>query len=146
VVKGPRPKLPDAIFDKLNPVVQKKLKKLNAFEYLDEESTREGVTFEEEPQTNEVGDCYQGEWKVKGRNVRLREGKGVQVFKDGSLHEGFWKRDMIQGRGRAIFEDGSVYTGQWKGAKRNGSGIYQAADGTRYDGEWLRDTEHGTGK
>jgi len=50
---------------------------------------------------------YVGQWSADG----LREGKGVQMWKDGSKFEGFFKNDMAFGFGRLIHGDGDYYLG-----------------------------------
>ena len=52
---------------------------------------------------------YHGEWTREG----LREGKGVQIWKDGSKYEGYWKDDQANGVGRLIHTDGDCYYGEW---------------------------------
>jgi hypothetical protein len=41
----------------------------------------------------------------------IREGKGKQIFKDGSIYEGWFKQDKAEGRGRLIHADGDIYEG-----------------------------------
>ena len=45
------------------------------------------------------------------RMTQEREGKGVQIWSDGSRYEGFWLKDKANGRGRLIHADGDVYEG-----------------------------------
>lgn len=51
---------------------------------------------------------YTGEWH-KTKNVR--QGRGVQIWPDGSMYEGYWKDNKAHGRGRLIHSDGDVYDG-----------------------------------
>lgn len=83
---------------------------------------------------------YQGEWV---NNVR--DGRGYQIWPDGSLYEGFWKNNKANGRGRLIHADGDVYEGEWKDDKAHGYGVYMHADGARYEGYWSEDKQHGRG-
>lgn len=85
---------------------------------------------------------YQGEWIV-GSDVR--DGRGFQIWPDGSLYEGYWRNNKANGRGRLIHADGDVYEGEWKDDKADGLGVYSHADGARYEGNWLEDKQHGKG-
>ena len=62
------------------------------------------------------GAVYHGEWTKDG----LREGKGIQLWKDGSKYIGYWKNDLANGFGRLIHGDGDVYEGHWKNDKAHG--------------------------
>ena len=77
------------------------------------------------------GANYDGEWNVE---TGMREGRGYQIWLDGSLYEGYWKNDKANGRGRLIHADGDVYEGDWKDDKAHGYGIYIHNDGKRYEG------------
>jgi hypothetical protein len=83
---------------------------------------------------------YQGEWVDT-----IRDGRGYQIWPDGSLYEGFWKNNKANGRGRLIHADGDVYEGEWKDDKAHGYGVYMHADGARYEGYWSEDKQHGRG-
>jgi hypothetical protein len=83
---------------------------------------------------------YQGEWVAD-----VRDGRGYQIWPDGSLYEGFWKNNKANGRGRLIHADGDVYEGEWKDDKAHGYGVYMHADGARYEGYWSEDKQHGRG-
>ena len=63
--------------------------------------------------TMENGAKYEGEWRVIGNGEDVREGRGKQVWADGSLYEGYWKNDKANGHGRLIHADGDVYQGEW---------------------------------
>lgn len=54
------------------------------------------------------GASYLGQWLV-GTNIR--EGKGVQIWPDGSLYEGYWRADKANGYGRLMHKDGDIYWG-----------------------------------
>ena len=83
----------------------------------------------------ENGAEYEGQWDKQGR----KDGRGVQVWVDGSLYEGYWKNDKANGRGRLIHADGDVYNGEWKDDKAHGYGVYNHTDGARYEGQWFED-------
>lgn len=53
-----------------------------------------------------------------------REGRGRQIWPDGSFYEGFWRNDKANGKGRLIHADGDVYEGDWINDKAEGQGIY----------------------
>ena len=55
------------------------------------------------------GAIYHGQWTEDG----LREGKGTQIWIDGSKYVGYWKNDHANGKGRLIHADGDVYEGLW---------------------------------
>lgn len=79
---------------------------------------------------------YKGEWNV---SENTKDGRGAQVWKDGSRYEGMWKNDMANGRGRLIHADGDIYEGEWLNDKAHGRGKYIHVDGAMYDGEWRDD-------
>ena len=76
---------------------------------------------------------YEGEWIV-GRDIR--QGKGMQIWPDGSMYEGWWKDNKASGKGRLIHADGDVYDGEWLDDKAHGYGIYYQLDGAKYEGYW----------
>ena len=59
----------------------------------------------------------------------FRDGRGKQIWPDGSLYEGFWKNDKANGKGRLIHSDGDVYEGDWVNDKAEGTGVYTHMDG-----------------
>ena len=68
---------------------------------------------------------------ISFRNIKenIREGRGKQIWPDGSLYEGFWRNDKANGKGRLIHSDGDVYEGDWVSDKAEGYGIYTHMDG-----------------
>ena len=50
---------------------------------------------------------YEGEWNENNH----RQGKGKQIWSDGSVYEGYWLNDAAHFRGRLIHSDGDVYEG-----------------------------------
>lgn len=74
-------------------------------------------------------DCYIGEQVDK-----LRHGRGIQVWEDGSFYEGYWYNNVVHGYGRLIQPDGSYYIGQWNQGITDGKGQYHLPNGTVYDG------------
>lgn len=90
--------------------------------------------------TSESGRCYLFNIelivKIYFRNpfTNQREGRGKQVWPDGSFYEGFWLNDQANGRGRLIHADGDVYEGDWSHDKADGFGRYTHMDGAMYIG------------
>ena len=89
----------------------------------------------------ENGSVYAGEWNLQNE----RHGRGSQMWKDGSVYDGFWLHDKSNGKGRMIHSNGDVYEGEWQDDKAHGSGIYIHADGAKYEGRWANDKQHGEG-
>lgn len=85
---------------------------------------------------------YQGEWN---KRTNMKDGRGIQIWPDGSRYDGYWKNDVAQGHGRLIHVKGDVYEGQWKDDKADGFGIYTHSNGNRYVGDWKDDKQHGKG-
>lgn len=85
---------------------------------------------------------YEGEWT---RGSETRQGKGKQIWPDGSMYEGYWINNKANGKGRLIHADGDVYDGEWKDDKAHGYGVYCHLDGAQYEGEWKNDKQHGDG-
>ncbi len=54
------------------------------------------------------GTHYEGEWIA---DTKTREGRGVQIWPDGSRYEGYFKQGLCQGFGRLIHADGDSYEG-----------------------------------
>ena len=90
----------------------------------------------------ETGAQYEGQFK---KGTDLREGRGKQIWADGSIYEGYWADSKANGRGRLIHADGDIYEGDWKNDKADGFGIYRHLDGARYEGYWHDDRQHGQG-
>lgn len=87
------------------------------------------------PQELDNGATYEGEWDAYGH----KDGRGVQIWADCSVYEGYWENDKANGRGRLIHADGDVYNGEWKDDKAHGYGMYFHTDGARYEGDWFED-------
>ena len=51
---------------------------------------------------------FEGEWI---QNKMIRQGRGKQIWPDGSMYEGWWKDNKANGKGRLIHADGDVYDG-----------------------------------
>lgn len=71
--------------------------------------------------TLDDGSIYQGEWDEK---TNLKDGKGIQIWPDGSRYDGLWVDDQAEGYGRLISVSSQVvYEGYWKGDKKQGTGL-----------------------
>jgi hypothetical protein len=90
----------------------------------------------------ENGAVYQGEWLV---DENQKDGRGVQIWPDGSRYDGFWRDGMANGYGRLVHAEGDVYEGEWTEDKANGYGVYTHFNGSRYEGQWFQDKQHGFG-
>ena len=65
-------------------------------------------------------------------NTQIREGRGTQVWVDGSFYEGWWKDNKANGKGRLIHADGDIYDGIWMDYNAHGFGTYTHTDGAKY--------------
>jgi hypothetical protein len=84
---------------------------------------------------------YKGNWKND-----LPDGRGCEVWKNGSKYEGEYLKGLRTGKGIFIWPDGSRYEGQFKNNKIEGIGSYWTPDGKNYKGEWKNNMMHGRGK
>ncbi len=62
---------------------------------------------------------YEGQW-INAKNIR--SGKGLQIWKDGSIYEGWWENNKANGRGRLIHAECDIYEGNWLDDKADGYG------------------------
>ena len=85
---------------------------------------------------------YIGQWNIK---TKQKEGKGCQLWQDGSKYEGYWRNNMANGQGRLVHCNGDIYEGHWKDDKASGPGKCLHADGSWYTGMWQNDVKHGQG-
>jgi hypothetical protein len=76
-------------------------RKIGEYVY-DEEERKQKPAFKDvvkrPPYVFDNNAIYIGEWSLDG----LRQGKGMQMWSDGSIYEGFWEKDMANGKGRLI--------------------------------------------
>lgn len=155
-----------------NEVVEQMYSQLGPFDY----NMAKNVPFDGEVQTNsqnfphlnnstqtsqmkgwrtlEGGAKYNGEWDI---NRGVRQGKGTQIWPDGSRYDGYWMNDRANGPGRLIHAEGDVYQGDWVDDKAHGWGQYISAvklnnmpygqlDCSTYEGYWQNDKQHGRGR
>jgi len=84
-----------------------------------------------------------GPYIIRNIESNLKDGKGVQIWPDGSLYEGYWKFGQPNGYGRMFHADGDVYIGYFLDGKAEGKGKYIHADQSTYDGNWHNDKYDG---
>ena len=122
--------------DHSNPATRETEERLGPFIFDQEQnSPRDAELVTRGPYELDNGSIYHGQWTKEG----LREGKGIQIWKDGSKYEGYWKNDQANGLGRLIHADGDCYQGEWLNDKAHGRGTYEHIDGAKYIGEWKED-------
>lgn len=86
---------------------------------------------------------FYGEW---ANDSKLRYGRGIQIWLDGSKYEGYWKNDKANFKGKLTHADGDIYEGGWLDDKAEGYGVYTHTDGAKYLGYWKNDKQEGKGK
>ena len=102
------------------PRVNALLKQLGNFDY--GQPPEDGIPREKKPLILlENGAKYEGEWL---KDTEIRDGRGVQIWSDGSRYEGYWRNNRANGRGRLIHADGDIYEGEWLDDKAHGFGKY----------------------
>ena len=117
----------------LNKMDKNLLKSLNAFEKLDQYHCVEsngamfvgeaikhgiGILFDKDPTTNQTL-TYKGEFKYD-----MRDGTGQQIYKDGTVYNGNWKKDKPHGFGILLFPDGKQkYEGNFENGFSQGWGM-----------------------
>jgi len=123
-----------------SPAIASAIAAMGSFVY--DSDLRDGVSVSRRPPFElEKGSIYTGEWNSMGQ----RHGRGIQVWVDGSLYEGYWSNDKASGKGRLFHADGDVYEGEWRDDKAHGLGTYTHSDGASYKGGWDQDKQHGFG-
>jgi len=78
------------------------------------------------------GNTYEGQWKGDEKN-----GKGTEVWPDGSCYVGDFTANLRHGIGRYKTGVGAVYDGHFEEDKMHGYGHYTFVDGHTYQGEWV---------
>lgn len=129
-----------AIAKYANDHVKNSLRRLGPFKY-DPEYVPDLELERQIPAIFKNGAVYIGEWNTYNE----RHGKGIQIWKDGSIYEGLWTHNRANGKGRFIHADGSVYEGDWVDDKARGEGIFMDRNGSRYEGKWKKNKRHGKG-
>lgn len=102
------------IRENLRATVKEVYEKIGQFNYRRAELDScgfENSNLEVQPVTQcENGMYYIGQWN---KTNNTREGRGIAIYADGSIYEGFWKHDSRNGAGRMIYSNGDVYQGEW---------------------------------
>eukprot|EP01022_Parablepharisma_sp_SALTPOND_P012973 TRINITY_DN1691_c0_g1_i1.p2 TRINITY_DN1691_c0_g1~~TRINITY_DN1691_c0_g1_i1.p2 ORF type:complete len:424 (+),score=44.61 TRINITY_DN1691_c0_g1_i1:5377-6648(+) len=127
--------------DYSNPETRAAEQRLGSFKFDPQLESDTGDLEEKPPIELDNGAIYMGQWDKYGK----REGRGIQIWPDGSKYTGYWRNDKANGKGRLIHADGDVYEGQWLNDKAHGHGTYIHVDGSLYKGEWKEDKQHGYG-
>lgn len=110
------------------------------------------------------GDTYCGQWvngRAQGRGVYraqtgqavyegefkcdLRDGKGIELWIDGSYYSGEFVKGAKHGLGEHVWPDSTHYLGTWRGNELCGPGRYTMKDGIVYEGHWSKSAIHGIG-
>ena len=79
----------------------------------------------------------------------LREGKGIEYWKNGDRYEGDFRNNKKDGKGILYYNKepfkGDRYEGDFRNDKKEGKGIYYFKDGERYEGDFRNDKREGKG-
>ena len=67
----------------------------------------------------------------------LRNGFGVQIFKDGSKFKGMFKNNIVNGKGELLYNNGTKVVGKWKDNVLT-SGTIHYESGTSFKGEFQK--------
>lgn len=88
---------------------------------------------------------YIGDWKEN-----MKEGFGIQIYKNKDKYEGLWANNMRHGQGTYWRNEAGKlkreYTGDWFEDKRHGRGTFFYKNGDRYDGFWVQGKPQGEGR
>ena len=88
---------------------------------------------------------YIGDWKEN-----MKEGFGIQIYKNKDKYEGLWANNFRHGQGTYWrHEKGKLkreYTGDWFEDKKHGRGTFFYKNGDRYDGFWVNGKPQGEGR
>lgn len=89
---------------------------------------------------------YIGETVIINSKI-YRQGKGKQVYLDGSIYDGQWKNNLRNGKGSFKYPDKSLYLGEWLDDFQDGQGTQTYAKGNylSYSGSWKKGKFYGVG-
>lgn len=90
---------------------------------------------------DEEGAHYVGEVN----NASEKHGRGITIYQDGSVYEGFFRNNERHGAGRIIYENGDIYQGEWENGKCHGYGLYDSKNVSDFKGWWEDGMIHGKG-
>jgi hypothetical protein len=72
-------------------------------------------------------------------------GKGVAVYQDSSVYDGYWNMGVRDSFGTYTTADKHVYTGEWENGFKEGEGILKFPNGNVYEGNFEKDRYSGKG-
>jgi hypothetical protein len=72
-------------------------------------------------------------------NNGFMEGRGTLAFKDGSVYQGDFIKNLMHGEGERTWSNGNKYRGSWKMGLREGSGVMTLTNGDKLEGEFHKD-------
>ena len=91
-------------------------------------------------------DNFHGEYSYFGNTFRyLKNGFGIQTWKEGAKYVGLWEKNIAQGLGIYFHDDNNFYKGEFIEDKANGYGIFKDSNGLIYEGDWKNDFQNGIG-
>ncbi len=74
------------------------------------------------------------------------DGFGKTKYKNGSMYEGYYRKNKKHGKGKYTFSDGhQYYNGEWKNNKRHGHGLRLYKSGDIYEGGFVNNMREGQG-
>ncbi len=76
----------------------------------------------------------------------MKEGFGIQKWKDGAVYKGHFHENRANGIGHFKHSDGDDYKGEFINDRACGYGIYRHSNGATYEGYWLDDCQNGIGE
>ena len=69
-------------------------------------------------------------------NQDKQNGKGIEVWSDGSYYHGNFYMGVKQGEGNYFWNDGSRYKGTWANDEMSGYGCFEWVDGRYFQGDF----------
>ena len=88
----------------------------------------------------ENGERYEGQITKK-----MKHGRGIYTWVDGTVYIGYWRHDLEHGYGEKLYANGDIYRGYWKNGAFEAQGTYVWKNGQSYEGQWKDGLEHGYG-
>lgn len=83
---------------------------------------------------------------VGGRVNGMKQGFGIQTWKDGAVYKGNFMENKANGLGFFKHSDGDDYRGEFINDRACGYGVYKHSNGATYEGFWLDDCQNGIGE
>ncbi|CDW89554.1 UNKNOWN [Stylonychia lemnae] len=129
-----------------NEAIAKIYKQLGPFDFYMEkidEDLLENKTLVNKFDQRKSGTIFRGEINnISGKP----DGRGIKIFQNGSIYEGYFADGHTHGFGRGVTSRGEVFQGQFKFDQMEGLGFFQWPDGRMYEGEWKLGRRNGKGK